>query len=178
MPLINSLVPDSIKSRLILPYLGNKKNPGNRIQLASARNAINDIFVAEEPPGSNLGPIINEYNKNFYSPLGSPWCANAVGTWIRNAGGKIPKKEVGNCDRWLELGLNEGLFSLQPSIGSVALYGTHENIVHVDLVIMLYPYLLSCGGNTTLDGFSRNGDIVAAKRVNKQKLVGYVEVWR
>jgi hypothetical protein len=178
MSLISALVPNSVKSRVILPYLGNKRNPGNVKQLAIARNAINDLFVSEEPPGSNRSPRIDEYNTNFYSPIGSAWCANSAGTWVRDAGGKIPKQAVGDCDKWLELAIKENLFSFTPKIGSVALYGTRNDVRHIDIVIMLYPYLLSCGGNTTLAGFSRNGDIVAAKPIRTDLLVGYVEVWR
>ncbi len=180
--IIQAIIPKAIKSRLLLPYLGDKRNPGNPIQLGTARNAINDILVAEDPPGSNRNPRIDEFNNNFYSPLGSSWCANAVGTWVRDAGGKIPENNVGDSDEWYKLAIKEGLFSLYPKIGSVCLYGikigNKVDIQHVGVVCMLYPYLLSVEGNTTLAGYARNGDIVAAKPVNLFRLIGYAEVWR
>jgi hypothetical protein len=153
----------AIKSRLILDWLGSSGNKGTDLGIAIARRAAQDIGVCEDPPGSNRGLQIDEYNLKANSPLGSFWCATAVGAWYDICGAKVPPA-YGNCDKWLEYGKKWNSIHKDPAIGAVALYGTETDITHVGVVVRLYPYIMMVEGNTTLEGFSRNGEIVTLKK--------------
>lgn len=153
----------SIKARLTLDWLGTPGNTGTELGYAIARRAAQDIGVCEDPPGSNRGKQIDEYNLFAGSPLGSFWCATASGLWYRVSGARVPPA-YGNCDKWLEYGKKWDCLHNEPAIGSLALYGTEVDIIHVGVIVRTYPYTLAIEGNTTLEGFSRNGEVVTLKK--------------
>lgn len=152
-----------MKARLILDWLGSPGNIGTELGYKIARFAAEDIGVCEEPPGTNRGTQIDEYNLVANSPLGSFWCATFAGHKYKKAGAIVPRA-YGDCDTWLRLGEKLSCLYDDPAIGALALYGKPNDIVHVGIVVRLYPYKLTVEGNTTLEGFSRNGEIVTLKR--------------
>src|ERR1051325_3703632 len=63
--------------------------------------ALRHIGVCEDPIGSNRGPEIDAWATEFGSPLGSFWCALAVGKARKEGGLWIPEQDVGSCDEWV-----------------------------------------------------------------------------
>jgi hypothetical protein len=154
---------NTIKARLLLDWVDSPGNKGSKLGYAIARRAAQDIGVCEDPPGSNRSLQIDEYNVLAGSPLGSFWCATAVGCWYRLSGARVPPA-YGNCDQWLTYGIKWNCLQDIPLIGSIALYGTPTDIIHVGIIVRTYPYTMAIEGNTTLEGFSRNGEIVTMKK--------------
>lgn len=142
------------------------------VQLAHA-----DILrVRETPMGSNRSPIIDEYNREFGSPLGSFWCGNALGVWWKRAGLEHPAVP-GAVVNWKTFGFATGRWSAVPVIGAAAIYGSSiENPSHCGLVYDLESprVVFDIEGNTSLDGYSRNGELVTGKLVRLDWLLGYV----
>ncbi|MBC7841897.1 MAG: hypothetical protein H7099_06280 [Gemmatimonadaceae bacterium] len=141
--------------------------------------AIADISaVVEEPLGSNRGPIIDEYNRRAGAPVGSYWCASAVGAWMIDCGFPMPIGYA-SCDNIMAWGKKTGRWSVLPALGAMVLYGKPADANHVGLVSRLAPLVLSIEGNTTVEGGSaeqsRNGEAVSQKRVNSaDPVLGYV----
>jgi len=51
----------------------------------TAEIANRDVGIRETPPNSNRGERIDEYHSTTHTPLGSPYCAAAISTWILEA---------------------------------------------------------------------------------------------
>src|ERR1700732_3810048 len=130
--------------------------------------ALANIGVCEVPPGSNRGPEIDAWATEFGSPLGSYWCALAVGKARKEGGLWIPTQDVGACNEWVYEAVERELTTALPEPGAAVVYtnGTwftsgryarQENAVHIGLVLRVSPVLLSIEGNTTLATFDRNG---------------------
>lgn len=143
------------------------------LQKAIAQRALMDVGLSENPPGSNRSGRIDEYNKASGAPVGSYWCASAVAAWFRECGAQVPKGAA-SCDNWLGWGQNEGALKLMPEIGFMVLYGTGIDATHCGVIVRVEPYLLSVEGNTTVGGFSRNGEFAALKAVDKTRVLGYI----
>lgn len=133
--------------------------------------------VRERPMGSNRSPIIDAYNRASGSPPGSFWCANALAAWWRGAGLDLPPRDVGSCDAWKDWALRTGRWSPLPVVGAAVVYGrSMRDANHIGLV---YDFdnpatVFSIEGNTSLDGYSRNGELVTLKLVRRDHLLGYV----
>lgn len=136
--------------------------------------ALTHIGVCEQPPGSNRGPEIDEWCEEFGSPLGSYWCALAVGM-ARKAGSLwIPSHDVGACSEWVSQGMRDGLTTSTPVPGAAVVYGDGVKAEHIGIVLRVEPVLLSIEGNTTIEGESRNGWIQTLKAVDKARVLTYV----
>jgi hypothetical protein len=147
--------------------------------------ALLNIGVCEEPPGSNRGPEIDAWCKEFGSPLGSYWCAISVGKARKEGGLWVPDRDVGSCDEWSLQAERTGRLSRIPEIGSAVLYtngarivnGRYAgrlDIVHIGLVMRVVPVLQSVEGNTTLGKYDRNGYTQTHKEVDLKRVAGYV----
>jgi Putative peptidoglycan binding domain/CHAP domain len=69
------------------------------------RQAVGAIGVAETPPGSNRGAMIDAWNTAAGLPLGSPWCAAfATGMFRFAAGGNPFGKPLGSALKVREWG--------------------------------------------------------------------------
>ena len=140
-----------------------------------AVRALTDVGVCEVPPGSNRSGVIDAYNAMVQVPEGSYWCASAVSAWWRDAGADVPGKlGSASCDVWMEWGKKSGRWSATPVIGAAVLYGVPTDASHIGVVVRLDPSLFSVEGNTTLDGYSRNGELVTLKAVNAKRLLGFI----
>ncbi|MBA3890985.1 MAG: hypothetical protein H0X64_10685 [Gemmatimonadaceae bacterium] len=143
------------------------------------------VGVTEVPLGSNRAPDIDAWCREFGSPLGSYWCALYVGHVRKTHGLWVPSRDVGNCDEWVLQARERGLASSTPVPGAAAVFtnwsrhtsgrykGQHD-AVHISLVLRVTPRLEDLGGNTTLTGFSRNGDTVAKKGIDRNRILCWV----
>jgi hypothetical protein len=147
--------------------------------------ALLNIGVCEDPPGSNRGPEIDEWCKEFGSPLGSYWCAISVGKARKVGGLWVPSRDVGSCDEWFWQAEEAGKLASKPVIGAAVLYTNHKrittgryagrlDIVHIGLVLRVTPVEQSVEGNTTLGKYDRNGYTQTHKEVDKKRVAGYV----
>lgn len=143
------------------------------------------VSVTEDPLGSNRGPDIDAWAREFGSPLGSYWCALAVGHCRKAHGLWIPTRDVGSCDEWYLQAENAGLLVQSPVVGAAVLYGNGERIafgrykrrfdaVHIGTVVRTHPQLQSLEGNTTLGKYDRNGTVLTLKAVETPKVLGYI----
>jgi len=80
--------------------------------------ALSNIGVCENPPGSNRGPEIDDWANEFGSPLGSFWCALAVGKARKEGGLWIPSHDVGACNEWVYQARKAKLMSPTPVDGT------------------------------------------------------------
>jgi hypothetical protein len=147
--------------------------------------ALLHVGVCEDPIGSNRGPEIDAWATEFDSPLGSFWCALAVGK-ARKAGGLwIPARDVGSCDEWVYEATLAGTLSTNPVPGAAVVYTNHSRIsggrydgqldaVHIGLVLRTAPVLLSIEGNTVIGPFDRNGFVQTLKEVDRTRVLGYI----
>lgn len=148
--------------------------------------ALSNIGVCEHPPGSNRGPEIDAWCTEFGSPLGSFWCAIAVGK-ARKAGGLwIPNCDVGACNEWVYQGQRAGLMTAAPEPGAAVVYTNGKHLtegryvgqfeaVHIGLVLCVEPVMLSIEGNTTLGRFDKNGFVQALKEVEHDRVLCYIK---
>ena len=134
------------------------------------------VGVCENPPGSNRGKGIDEWNAAAGVPVGSYWCASFVGAMWRESGFQVPAGYA-SCDNWMAWAKETNRWSANvPTLGCAVLYGRPGDATHIGLVIRTRPLLLSVEGNTTVEGsaFERNGTSVALKLVTERDpVLGY-----
>lgn len=152
------------------------------VRLAVVEAAHDDIGECEEPPGSNRGRYPDLVNQEFGSPLGSYWCANAVGHWWKKAGAGRPPV-VGSTKSWLAWAKITGRFRpSRPEPGDAVLYGAHGVPEHIGIVARVVDDPASPGGrrvvtiegNTSLGAYDRNGWIIDQKPETAARVIGYV----
>lgn len=135
--------------------------------------ALGDVGEHEIPESSNSGAWVDETNAMFDSPKGSYWCANAASRWWKTAALSLPP-EPGSCESWHQWAKTTKRWALMPKIGSQAVYGDASGHAHhIGLVVCEEP-MLTIEGNTTLEGYSRNGELVTLKMPDTKHILGYV----
>ena len=82
-----------------------KTAPSSTLQLNAMKIAIKEIGVAEEPPGSNSGPMVNKYLSGVGLEPGFAWCAAFVYWCFGEAAAKLNRvnpvtKTAGCLDHW------------------------------------------------------------------------------
>jgi len=153
--------------------------------IAAIEYALAHVGVCEDPIGSNRSPEIDAWATEFDSPLGSAWCALAVGKARKEGGLWIPSHDVGSCDEWVLQASRAGLLTHTPEPGAAVIYTNGRRIVggrydgqldavHIGLVMRVQPALLSIEGNTGLGAFDREGYVQALKQVDEKRVLGYV----
>lgn len=159
-------------------------NPSAKIQLA-LQFAFDHLGTRENPPGSNRGPDIDAWAREFGSPVGSPWCALAVAK-ARSVGGLwIPEHDAGSCNAWVAQGRQANVMSPFARLGAAVIYTDHQTLndgpyagelhaVHMGIVCEIAPQLLAIEGNTSLDGFSHEGWIQALKPIDPARVLCYI----
>lgn len=139
----------------------------------------------EIPLGSNRGPWLDEIAREFGSPLGSAWCALAVGHCRKKHGLWIPTRDVGSCDEWYLQAERAGLLVHTPTPGAAVLYTNHTrhesgryagrlDIVHMGTVLRAFPRELAWEGNTAAEKFEREGTLLTLKPVDPKRVAAYV----
>jgi hypothetical protein len=139
--------------------------------------------ILENPIGSNRSPEIDAMARKWGIPLGSPWCAGLATDVWQEAGAEVPPvdDEKGwhpwKAETWRQWALATNRFSSRPIFGGAVLYGLNGNkpAEHIAVcVVSLVPILMDIEGNTSETGFSREGELTGLKRVNGDRLIGYV----
>lgn len=147
--------------------------------------ALTNIGVCEDPPGSNRGPEIDAWTTEFGSPLGSYWCAIAVGKARKMGGLWIPTHDVGSCDEWVYQAFRASLVISVPVPGAVVVYTTGKKLTtgryagqldadHMGLVERAKPVAFSIEGNTTLGKYDRNGFVQTLKEIDTARVLCYI----
>lgn len=172
-----------IRGRNLAEWLPATTDPLRR---GIIEEAMMDDGIIESPLGSNRSGRIDQYCAACGSPLGSYWCAAAVFSWVRNAGGAVPPSAGGACVRWLIWGEQQGLrraSNEDPEPGDLVLYGTGRDPFHIGVVIRVHTessgkrLLLSKEGNTSIGGQSviRNGIAVVTKAIDEKAVLCYLK---
>jgi hypothetical protein len=148
------------------------------IRLAQA-----DVPILENPIGSNRSPEIDAMCAKFGVPLGSYWCALWTSDVWQRAGAQIPPVNdakgwhPAKAETWHQWAVATGRFTKIPSLGRAVLYGKRKAAPahHIGCcVCALKPLLLDFEGNTSLSGFSTEGELTGLKPINAAELIGYV----
>ena len=147
--------------------------------------ALRNVGVCEDPIGSNRGPEIDAWAREFGSPPGSYWCALSVGMARKSGGLWIPSLDVGSCNEWFHEASRLGLTRKDPEPGAAVIYTNHSRVaggrydgqldaVHIGLVLRVTPILLAIEGNTVISSFDRNGFVQTLKEVDRDRVLSYV----
>jgi hypothetical protein len=131
---------------------------------------------------TNASPTITNWIAAAGGRPGDPWCAAFVYVARKEAGLWVPPRGVAmSCDGWRIHADRAGLWlpkDALPQPGDVAVYGVPGDANHCGLVARTHVgnrvSLRDVEGNTTWAGYSREGNVVAPKPVNRPKLLGYV----
>lgn len=158
-----------------------------QLNRAIIERAIRDIGICEIPPGSNRSPRIDNYVKASGSPLGSYWCACWATAMWEDCGAKLPPHSRGSCDVLRDFAESEGLWHQTPIEGALVIYGRKDtdgswkllengkpDAAHVGIIIRALPYLISLEGNAAWSGYSTNGQAVVCKKVEMDRVLGYI----
>lgn len=141
--------------------------------------------VAEDPPGSNRGPRVDEYHKALGFEPGLPWSGIFVAWCFKQAlpaNQPLPFKlsagfapllqEVKAAGRWHDA---KSVYSPKP--GDVVLYGSNQNRppTHGGIVVSVDDSSLTAiEGNTTDSSGAK--DVVAARTRTLSTVLGYVDM--
>jgi hypothetical protein len=159
-------------------YIEQELNPLRQIIL---ERALRDVEIGEVPPGSNLGKRVQSYLVRAGVPANMIrvgdgfWCAAWLGAVYLDAGARIGPGYA-SCDNVMNWAKKEGLWlPANPTPADMVLYGIPGDAQHIGLVTRWDRYYKrALEGNTTTDGFSRDGTLVAFKTIARQKVLGYV----
>lgn len=144
--------------------------------------------VVEIPPGSNRGPDLDEWAKEFGAPLGSYWCALSVGHARKKFGLWIPPRRefVASCDEWYLAAERALCLTMTPAPGCAVLYTNgatlmtpdrykgRKDAVHIGTILRVTPVMMAHEGNTTLGKYDRNGFTQALKEVDRARVLAYI----
>lgn len=146
-------------------------------------HAQSEIPILENPVGSNRSPEIDAMCREFGVPLASYWCALWTAHIWKLAGAEIPPVSNSRAwhpaiaETWRQWAFETSRFAAKPALGYAVLYGANGNAPaeHIGCcVVSTAPIVMDLEGNTSLDGFTRNGELTGLKQVNASRLIGYV----
>lgn len=149
----------------------------NARQQLAVTAAFGDLGQAEDAPYVNRGAYVDSVNAATGSPLGSPWCANALSRWLRMGGYPLPEA-AGATKSWLGYGTWISKIVLLPvSLPCVIVYGVNGVPDHVGLGVGRIvrggaSVMLDIEGNTSLTAYDAEGWIVALKEVEVSRVLG------
>lgn len=150
---------------------------------AIVRRAQRDIPILENPIGSNRSPEIDAMCKRFGVPLASYWCALWTADVWKDAGAEIPPVSNSKgwhpaiAETWRQWAFETQRFTSRPQLGYAVLYGTKggKPAHHIGCcIVSTAPILMDFEGNTSEAGFSREGELTGLKRVDTDRLIGYI----
>lgn len=147
-----------------------------------ARARLDLVEVVETPPASNRSPTIDDYNRRAGVPVGSYWCASALGAWYEDAGLPTPPGRAAVAS-WASWAKATGRWSATPVLGGAVLYAVNGSPHHIGLIARIDrdahgapALILSIEGNASLGtAFSNNGIAVVLRYVDPRdpRIVGY-----
>lgn len=148
---------------------------------AIIREAQKDIPILENPIGSNRSPEIDALCDEFGVPRGSSWCALWAAKKWKLGGAEIPPtsgdSHPAKCESWRKWAFRTNRFSVTPALGFAPLYDHNGDGLadHIGAcVVSVKPILMDFEGNTSLTGFSREGELTGLKQIDTSQLIGYV----
>lgn len=172
------------------PWLGNARwlDPSAcpPLQIAIVKRALDDILIAENPLGSNRSATIDHYLRRARVPESlistgkGYWCGAALGAWWEDAGAEIPD-DYANCDKWVAFGKATGQW-IEPSqighypqiAGYAAVFGFGGDANHIGAIARGDRVHDFISGNTSSNGASSNGTMVAVHDLPTTGLMGFV----
>lgn len=148
------------------------------------------IGIAEQPIGSNCGPMIDRWNTLVNAPIGSYWCASFVSgvaaEWENKSGLDWPLCFSADCDVWLAVAKKHGVLHRTPMAGDLMLLvktlpSGRQDAFHIGIVEGLDENGVwkSIEGNSNDDG-SRNGYEVAHRSLygsRNKELLYFIRPW-
>ncbi len=153
------------------------------LQIRIVERQFCDVGLGEKKDHPNRSPRIDKYLRWAGVPESiilsgrGYWCAAGLGAAWRDAGAAVPP-DYANCDSWVTWAKQRGLWSQTPSIGAAVLYGIPGDASHIGGIVRVpdadYDLLLNIEGNTSLNGYSRNGVLCDLKEVTRNRVLGYV----
>jgi len=132
----------------------------------------NHTGIVENPPNSNRGKFIDEWNKMAGVPVGSFWCGSAAGAFVIAMKGTPPKGYA-----WTPNWAVKSRKQKEPSIGDIATFyfPRKKRIAHVGVHYEsrgLSEIIWEGNGNDT---GSRNGDKTVKKQRPKNTIEGFYD---
>lgn len=94
------------------------------VRLRALDRARKKIGVTEHPPGSNRGPIIDDWNKSAGAPAGSFWCCSFVHAMYDREGFDLPGGA--SVQRVRQAAIKAGWIVRRPFRGDLACFDFHE----------------------------------------------------
>lgn len=163
-----------------------------KLNLLICLRAAQDLAVCEDPPSTNRGKDIDDWNARAHAPKGSFWCASwATAVW-EDCKVDVPSGGRGSCDNLVAWAKLQGLWVKNDPVarfpqvlpGSMVVYTNGHPLpnhpdeldaVHVGIVVRLTPYLMSMEGNASIGGaFSNNGEAVVLRKVDPRRVYGFI----
>lgn len=162
------------------------------LQWRIARRTYRDEGIGEVPKGSNRSGRVDRYLRRAGVPESvirsgmGYWCAAWAGAVWHDAGAEVPSAYA-DCDRWVGYARKNGLWvpasevvtrlksreGAATLVGGATLYGTPTDASHIGVVTRADPdYFRNTEGNTSSNGYSRNGTLCESKDVSFTRLLG------
>lgn len=131
-------------------------------RLRALKRAQHFIGVSEQPPGSNRGLSIDNWNRRAGAPLGTPWCAAFMFSMFDDVGCRLDVPRPAAVASWADWAYQHGYHVARPFRGDVVAFSwegpdphPHDHIGIVERVLALpWPrnghrfYLRTVEGNT------------------------------
>jgi hypothetical protein len=158
------------------------------LQIGIVKRSFRDIYIAESPIGSNRSPTIDHYLRRARVPESTItsgrgyWCGAGLGAWWEDAGAEVPD-DYANCDAWIEFGKKTGQFvepgaiahySANEIAGFAAIFGVPGDATHIGAIARWDRMRGFISGNTSSNGYSSNGTLVAIHDMPTAGLLGLV----
>jgi hypothetical protein len=133
------------------------------------RIALKEVGVKEQPPGSNRGPRVDQYQDADGLPgRGYPWCMAFVQWAYRQAGRPLDPAKTASVGFFLGWARGQGLVTSKPLRGDVVCYQFDSNNWpdHVGIVSRVLPggLILAVEGNTSITSDDNGGSVMLRTR--------------
>lgn len=149
-----------------------------------------ELGVHEEPRGSNSGPYIDDWLKEFGLPPGCPWCSASACAWVKEAsGGTYPVGFRPSASGMRLLEKNAALLLPRlrdPVPGDIVVWSHGHGKSHVAVVTEFHPAVMRgeftmfehISGNSNDEG-SREGYKVARNisPLGDVRIAGFIRAW-
>jgi hypothetical protein len=182
------------------PLLGHLPTALPPLHRDICERAMRDLFICETPPSSNRSGRIDKYNTAAGAPLGSYWCASWDTAVWADAGADLPPTARASNDVLVWWAMENNLWIAKADAqavlpGDLVMYTSGKllppdvklpngklphpkqlDAVHTGLVMRTDPYFCSAEGNAPWGGaFGRNGEAVLARRVDMDRVYGFIK---
>jgi hypothetical protein len=141
---------------------GQDAEPATPLGGLALQVALSQVGVREQPPGSNRGPAVDQYNRAAGCPVGSYWCMAFVWWCHRDAAARLgvpnPLPRTGRCSTLYRWAKREGHMARHPRPGDIFLVrGGRTGHCHTGLVVAVPGERVQTVEGNTDPGGSANG---------------------